>query len=130
MTALRTRRILLTDMIVQGRIGVHQHEQGQAQRVRVSIELLVEETGAGPEHDDIGEVVDYDHLVLMVRDMVGSGHIQLVETLAERLARASLYDPRILTARVRVEKLDVFEDVAAIGVEIERHRGDLSTSPD
>jgi dihydroneopterin aldolase len=52
--------------------------------------------------------------------MVTAGHVQLVETLAERLAEACLADARIKVARVRVEKLDVFADAASVGVEVER----------
>ena len=48
--------------------------------------------------------------------------INLVETLAERIAAQCLEDHRILVAKVRVEKLDVMPDASAVGVEIERHR--------
>jgi dihydroneopterin aldolase len=44
-----------------------------------------------------------------------------VETLGEKLADMCLADPRVQKVIVRVEKLDVFEDVTAVGVEIERH---------
>ena len=50
------------------------------------------------------------------------GHVQLVETLAERMAEALMADGRIFLVRVRVEKLDVFADAASAGVEIERRR--------
>ncbi|OYV35424.1 MAG: diguanylate cyclase, partial [Acidocella sp. 20-61-6] len=51
-----------------------------------------------------------------------AGHVQLVETLAERLCEVCLADARVLIARVRVEKLDVFADAASAGVEVERRR--------
>ncbi|MBT4741452.1 MAG: dihydroneopterin aldolase, partial [Rhodospirillaceae bacterium] len=47
-------------------------------------------------------------------------HINLVETLAERIAQTCLQHPDCDTVRVRIEKLDVFEDVESVGVEIER----------
>ncbi len=46
----------------------------------------------------------------------------LVETLAERLAETCLADERVQVVRMRVEKLDVFDDLASVGVEIERQR--------
>ena len=58
-----------------------------------------------------------------VRSVVGAGHVMLVETLAERLAEACLVDERVELVRIRVEKLDVFDDLASVGVEIERRRG-------
>jgi dihydroneopterin aldolase len=49
--------------------------------------------------------------------------VQLVETLAERLCEACLEDKRVVSARVRVEKLDVFPDATSVGVEVERRNG-------
>jgi dihydroneopterin aldolase len=65
-------------------------------------------------------VVDYEALVEQVRQLVGSRHVSLVETLAEHIAELCLDDPRVRLARVRVEKLDAIADAAAVGVEILR----------
>ncbi|MHA1598894.1 MAG: dihydroneopterin aldolase, partial [Alphaproteobacteria bacterium] len=48
-----------------------------------------------------------------------------VETLAEDIAAMCLDDARVRSARVRVEKLDVFVEVASVGVEIERFNPDV-----
>jgi len=58
--------------------------------------------------------------VQLVKRVAGEGHVRLVETLAERIAAGVLADPRIRVIRVRVEKLDVFAELDAVGVEIER----------
>jgi dihydroneopterin aldolase len=42
--------------------------------------------------------------------------------MAERIAEACLLDTRVRTARVCVEKLDIFEDAVSAGVEVERAR--------
>jgi len=65
-------------------------------------------------------VVCYAEIVAGVREIVAAGHINLVETLAERIAARCLSDGRVRSARVRIEKLDVFADAASVGVEIER----------
>ena len=65
-------------------------------------------------------MVDYALLTARVRALVGAGHVLLVEQLAERVARLCLEDPRVRSARVRVEKLAAIADAAAVGVEIER----------
>lgn len=115
-----TRQVFLRDMMLMAAIGVHAHEHGGAQRVRVNVDLAVEE---GPEGGDrLERVVDYEQVAKAVRRIVAAGHIKLVETLAERIADSCLVDPRVLRVRVRVEKLDVFGDVGSAGVEIERHR--------
>ena len=57
-----------------------------------------------------------------VRELVAAGHVKLVETLAERLAEATLEDARILAVRVRVGKLDILANGAVAGVEVSRRR--------
>ena len=124
------RQMFLRDMVLQGQIGVHPHEHGRVQRLRINVDLAVEEPTSGPERDELGLVVDYARLAQAVRDTVAAGHVKLVETLAERIARASFFDRRVRRSQVRVEKLDVFDDAASVGVEIVRLSDDLSTRGD
>ncbi|MGD0107477.1 MAG: dihydroneopterin aldolase [Rhodopila sp.] len=107
-------------------IGVHPREHAKPQRIRVNIDLGVAD-GPTPGlarpavgRDELSRVVSYEHVAQAVRDIVSAGHVMLVETLAEQIAEACLLDARVLLTRVRVEKLDVFTDVASAGVEIER----------
>jgi dihydroneopterin aldolase len=72
-------------------------------------------------------VVDYEQVANQIRAIVAAGHVRLVETLAERIAEACLADGRVLLARIRVEKLDIFPDATSAGVEIERRQANLST---
>ena len=57
-----------------------------------------------------------------IKAIVAAGHINLVETLAERIAALGLADHRVEAARVRVEKLHVVAEAESVGVEIERFR--------
>jgi len=114
-----TRHLLVRDLVLAARIGVHPHEHRAPQRVRLNLDLAVAESGE-PPGDDLAEVVDYEALIERVRRLVASRHVKLVETLAEQVAALCLDDPRVRSARVRVEKLDVIPDAAAVGVEIER----------
>jgi len=113
------RHVFVRDFVLPAQIGVHGHEKGKRQRVRVNLDLAVLE-GAAPPHDRLAEVVCYEEIVDGVRDVVAEGHVNLVETLAERVAAVCLADPRVRVARVRIEKLDVFDDVGSVGIEIER----------
>lgn len=121
-----TRRMFIRDLVLAASIGVYAHERGSRQRVRINIELAVQDDGAqnfsrpAVGADDLARVVDYEAIFNRVRAITLEGHIQLVETLAERLAETSLLDARVRRVLVRVEKLDVFADAAAVGVEIER----------
>jgi 7,8-dihydroneopterin aldolase/epimerase/oxygenase len=113
------RHVFVRDLQLLCRIGVYRHERRKDQRVRVNLDLAVHE---GETADRLAAVVDYEEIVERVRLIPAKGHINLIETLAERIAEACLVDERVRTARVRVEKLDVFPDAASVGVEIERFR--------
>lgn len=132
-TARATRRMFVRDLVLNAQIGVYAHEKGRTQRVRVNLDLAVEDQQAGNFSrsavgaDDLGRVVDYDTVINAVREIIATGHVQLVETLAERVAEACLQDLRVHRARVMIEKLDVFADAASVGVEIERHNPAFST---
>ena len=127
--ALGVRQVFVRDLVLEARIGVYADEQGRTQRVRINVDLGVVDEGARPlsrvavGRDDLARVVDYSVIVERVRAIVAAGHVQLVETMAERIAESCLADERILTARIRVEKLDIYPDAAGVGVEIERRRG-------
>lgn len=113
------RHVFVRDLELSCLIGVYSHERLRRQRVRINLDLAVEE-GPEPIGDDLANVVSYEDILDRVRGIADSGHINLVETLAERIAETCLEDIRVRTARIRVEKLDVFEDAASVGVEIER----------
>ncbi len=112
-------RLFVRDLVVLCRIGVEEEERRTPQRVRIGLDLTVAESPK-PLGDDPAGVVCYGELTRRVRAAATARPVRLVETLAERLAAVCLEDARVRSARVRVEKPDVFPDAAAAGVEIER----------
>src|SRR5262249_14294427 len=94
-------RIQGPDLLPSPKIGLHQHERIANQRIRINLDLAIADLGE--IDDDYDKVVCYGELVTGVRHVVGAGHVNLVETLAERIAAMCLADPRVLSARVRVE---------------------------
>jgi len=113
------RHVFVRDLVLDAHIGVHRHEEGWPQPIRVNIDLTVSENAA-LIGDRLENVVDYEHVVNGIRAIVAEGHLRLVETLAERIAAFALEDGRVRAVRVRIEKLDIIPDAASVGVEIER----------
>ena len=122
------RHVFIRDMVLPASIGIHPHEHAATQRVRINVDLGVDDTEEAIGRDELPRVVDYEKVANAVRAIVASGHVRLAETLAERIATACLSDKRVRLARIRVEKLDIFADSASAGVEIERQQRDLSTT--
>lgn len=116
-----TRRVFVKDLVLDCLIGIHRHERDGAQRVRINLDLEVRESKR-PIEDKLSNVLCYEQLVARVRNLAMSGHVNLVETLAERVASLCLEEPEVAAAKVRVEKLDVFADAASVGVEISRRK--------
>lgn len=119
--SLAIRHVFIRDLLIDAHIGVHGHEQGKAQPVRINVDLAVED--AAVLGDKLDLVVDYEAIANKIRAIAAAGHINLAETLAERIAETCFSDARVKTARVRVEKLHALPGAESAGVEIERVRG-------
>lgn len=117
---MQTSCIFIRNLVLPARIGVHAREEEATQRVRISVTMRTSDRPGAP--DTLTTTVDYERVADAIRRVVAAGHVRLVETLAERIADACLADPRVESARVRLEKLDVFADAESAGVEIERGR--------
>ena len=108
-------KVFVTGLKVQAQIGVYRHEIGRVQPLVVDVELDVPSAGA----ERLSETLNYETILRAAQDVAGGGHIELVETFAERLAHACLADERVTRARVRVEKpLALQPDAVAAGVEL------------
>ena len=118
------RLVFVRGLELRALLGVHPHEKAAPQRVVIGVELAVRDEAApsGVGEDDLRRTVDYSVVVRAARAIAAEGHTLLVETLAERLALAALADPRVVRARVSVEKPDAFLEAASVGVSVERTR--------
>ena len=96
-------------------------EKGVTQKVRLSIAAYLS-PDVRSVRDEAEEVVSYTGIIDAVNEIASAGHINLVETLCEKIAAACLRDKRVVAARVRVEKPDIIKNARSVGVEIERQR--------
>ncbi len=115
-------RIFVKDLILDCEVGVYDEEQGVGQKVGFTVEADVPKSGKAILEDDISSVPSYDDLTRAVKETAAEGHINLVETFAERIAQRVLFDKRIARVRVRVEKLE--RGPGAVGIEIVRTRSE------
>lgn len=119
-------RVLIRDLVLAARIGVWKREKLVDQRVRINVELLAAKAGPllgkEPRTGRRDRILRYDTVVAGIRRIIAEGHIDLCETLAERIAELCLENRKVRWARVRVEKLDVYPDAASVGAEVERQR--------
>lgn len=115
--------VIVRGLVVMCSIGIRPEEQDTRQRVRVSVELTAPE-GAPFPGENRRRVINYEKVVTAIYAIAESGHIDLCEGFAERLAETCFADPRVARVRITVEKLDVFPDAEGVGAILERRRAD------
>jgi len=115
--------VFVRDLVMQVEVGAYGFEHGHTQRVRFNIDAEVFRD-IGP--DDMRGVFSYDVMTDAIRIVLASGHIALVETMAERVAESVLIHERVRAVEVAVEKLDVAPP-ASVGVRIKRERAHHTT---
>ncbi|SDW69357.1 dihydroneopterin aldolase [Roseicitreum antarcticum] len=112
-------RISLRDHIVPVEIGAFQAERGTTQRLCFNIVVEVRPHPA-PLHDDVDRILSYDRITEAIAAEFSSERLNLLETLAERIADRIFLEPQAMRVFVRIEKLD--RGPGALGVEIVRSR--------
>lgn len=96
-------QIYLTGLTVFGRHGVFAHERENGQEFRVDVRLWLPLRDAAAS-DDVSDTVHYGELAEKVAAVVSGEPVNLIETLAERIADVALADPRVEHAQVTVHK--------------------------
>jgi 7,8-dihydroneopterin aldolase/epimerase/oxygenase len=115
------RRIFVRDLEIVVSVGVFEREKRYEQRIIVSADLYVPDDYDG-RSDRLADVIDYGQVVDGITRVAQQEHVNLLETLAERIAQHCLADPRVECVRVRIEKPDILESCQSVGIEIERRR--------
>jgi 7,8-dihydroneopterin aldolase/epimerase/oxygenase len=105
MTEQRLDELTVTGVECFGYHGVFEHEKRQGQPFVVDLTLGLD-TRAAAASDDLRDTVDYGSLVAAVKAAVETDPVDLIETLAQRLADVCLRDVRVEWARITVHKPD------------------------
>ena len=119
-------RISLRDHTVEVEIGAFQAERGQTQRIRFNVVVEVQPANA-PLDDDVDRIMSYDAITEAIALELDAERLNLLETLAERVAERILLEPLAMRVFVRIEKLD--RGPGSLGVEIVRSRNTASLRP-
>ena len=115
------RHVFVNRLAVEASIGIHPHERENKQTIWLTIDAGVLEESASAEA--IGDVVCYEDMCKTATALASDGHIDLVETLAERIADRLMEDPRLVQIRVQIEKPQAIAEAASVGIAISRLRG-------
>lgn len=116
-------RISLRDHLTEVEIGAFQVERGSTQRLRFDVVVEVQPAQT-PLNDDVDRILSYDTLTEAIAHELAAERLNLLETLAQRVAERILLEPQAMRVFVRIEKLD--RGPGALGVEIVRSRAGIA----
>ena len=104
----------LDGVVVDVEIGIHDHERGRRQRVRIDVVTVVSAKGWDGT-DRIETVVDYDYLFNAIREL-NDRKFDLQETLCGAILDAALTPDAVLAAAVTTRKMDVYKEAESVGL--------------
>jgi dihydroneopterin aldolase len=128
-----TDELSVTGIECYGHHGVFEHERREGQVFVVDLTLGLD-TAPAAVSDHLRDTVDYGSLVAAVKQAVEADPVDLIETLAQRLADVCLRDGRVEWARITVHKPDAPIDATFgdVRLTVTRHRPpppELMTKP-
>lgn len=114
MSELAGLKVFVRGLLIEAEIGLNADERGRRQPLLIDVMLTLDPRA--PEH--LRDTVNYEAVVEAARAIADSGHIELVETFALRLAEKCLAHAGVHGVMVRLEKPQALKVAEAAGCEV------------
>ncbi|HEX5390038.1 MAG TPA: dihydroneopterin aldolase [Burkholderiaceae bacterium] len=102
--------LTLTGLRFDANLGILDFEKTSPQPIQVDAELNQGPQPLLPHDDDISHVLDYRKVRQIIIDECTAEHVNLLESLIGKLTQRLMGLPGVLGVRVRIAKLEIFED--------------------
>ncbi len=113
-----TQILTLSGLRFAANLGILDVEKSGPQPIQVDADLNLGAQNLHPVDDEINHVLDYRKVRQIIIDECTAQHVNLLETLIGKLARRLMAIPGVLGVRVKIAKLEIFDDCeVAIRVE-------------
>ncbi|MBE7939121.1 MULTISPECIES: dihydroneopterin aldolase [Ramlibacter] len=110
MTPAGTQILTLSGLRFNASLGILEEERKAPQPIQVDAELNLGTQPLMPNDDDIRNVLDYRKVRRIIIEECTAEHVNLLETLIGKLANRLMQLPGVVGARVKIAKLEIFED--------------------
>ena len=111
--------VFLRGLRIETVIGIYDWEKRIKQPVILDLEMSTDVARAASS-DRIEDALNYKAVSKRLKQFVGEGRFELVETLAERCARIIREEFGVRWVRLSLNKIGALSDAADVGVMIER----------
>ena len=112
-------KIILTDLRIDAVIGIWDWEKRNPQTISIDLEMQTD-TKQASQSDSIEDVLDYKAVSKRVKQFIQASQFNLIETLAENVAKIILEEFDVLWLKLRISKPFAIRDSRNVGVSIER----------
>jgi dihydroneopterin aldolase len=117
--------VFITALHIETIIGVHAFEQNAPRPLLIDLEMGTDIREAASS-DRIRDAVDYSAVAEAIAKLAAGRRFQLIETLAETLARMLFERFPIATLSLSIGKPGAVEAARTVGVRISRRREDYA----
>jgi dihydroneopterin aldolase len=111
--------VFIDNLRLDALIGVHAHERGSRQPLRVDLQMACD-TRVAAASDRLADTLDYEAVARRLRALAAASDTQLVEVLAERMAECVQREFGVRWLRLKLGKPQALAEAEAVGVQIER----------
>lgn len=112
-------KVYIEGLTIQTTIGFYQWEKEIKQKLVIDLQMGWN-TQAAAENDELAKTLDYAEVSQAIEVFANDNPVDLIETLAERLAQYLIASYHIPWLKLKIGKPGAVFNAATVGVEIER----------
>jgi dihydroneopterin aldolase len=115
------RKVIISDLVFNTSIGVHDFEKEKEQQIRFNIEIDINPLLKAAEND-LKSIINYENVINKVKSITHKKHYNLLETLAEDIFTNLFLARNIIKIKLRIEKPEIIKNTSSVGIEITKKR--------
>ena len=115
------RKVIISDLVFNTSIGVHDFEKEKEQQIRFNIEIDINPLLKAAEND-LKSIVNYENVINKIKSITHKKHYNLLETLAEDIFTNLFLAKNIIKIKLRIEKPEIIKNTSSVGIEITKKR--------
>jgi dihydroneopterin aldolase len=115
------RKVIITDLVFNTLIGIHNFEKEKEQQIRFNIEIDINPLLKAAEND-LNSIVNYENVINKIKLITQKKHYNLLETLAEDIFSNLFIIKNIIKIKLKIEKPEIIKNTSSVGIEITKKR--------
>ena len=115
------RKVIITDLIFNTSIGIHNFEKEKEQQIKFNIEIDINPLLKAAENN-LKSIVNYENIISKIKSITHKKHYNLLETLAEDIFTELFLCKNIIKIKLRIEKPEIIKNTSSVGIEITKKR--------